>query len=113
MPGLPYSVDPELLELMPHVITFEKCVGVDEFGQRQYDVPVRVRARVEGRMRKIVGTDGMERMSSIQVYLATSPGLTTNDRITLPPGFQPQQPNIMSIERQADQNGSYYEAISS
>jgi hypothetical protein len=105
------TVDPELLELMPHVVTYERNTGVDEFGQPTYASPVLVRARVEGRMRRTMGADGIERVSSITIYLSTSPGISPADRITLPEGFNPRQPTIIGIERQSDQHGPYYEAI--
>ena len=104
------TIDHDLLDLMPSTVTIERWTGYDEYGQREYGTPFQVQCRIEGRVRKIVAIDGQERVSMATIYLAESPGLSPNDRITLA-GYTPPQPNVLAIEKQNDENGPYYEAI--
>ena len=106
------TVDRELLELMIDTITVERQTGFDEYGQRSYGAPfVLEHCRIEGRTRRVMAQNGTEKVSSVTVYLSETPGLTPLDRVTLPAPWVPTQPEILSVERQSDENGPYYEAI--
>lgn len=106
------TIDPSLIELMPDTITIERQIGFDEFGQRSYGSPFDLNhCRIEGKVRRVMASNGTERVSTITVYLSETPGLTPLDRITLPSPWVPTQPEIISTERQSDQLGGYYEAI--
>lgn len=106
------TVEPELLELMREVVTIQKYVGVDSHGQRQFASGARaVRCRIQRQDRKLMGPDGMEIVASHQIILAEALGTTTMDRITLPAGTVPSQPNILGVDGMDDQSGHYYEVI--
>jgi hypothetical protein len=106
------TVDFALLELMPDSIVVERQTGYTEFGQRAFDVPFTLEpCRIEGRVRRVTAVDGSEKVSSVQIYLSQTPGLSPTDRVTLPSPWTPTQPEIIAISRESDNHGGYYEAI--
>jgi hypothetical protein len=105
------TLDRELLELMPQTVSIEVAAGQNEYGERTYGAPVEVRARVEGRTRVVTTMTGEERVSTSTVYLGEVVCVGPNDRITLPAGYTPQQPEILAIERMPDEKGDFYEAV--
>lgn len=101
----------EFLDMMPHTITVEPFVSMDEFSRRTYGSPVRYRARVVGKNKSVTNFAGEEVISNVTAYIANSTGIKSTDRITLPAGFEPSQPPILSIERIPDENGLHHEVI--
>jgi hypothetical protein len=105
------ALEAELRELMPHVVTVEKRLDQNTDNEPLYGPAVEVQARVESKVRKVVVSTGEERVSMTTTYLADPQGIGPLDRITLPVGFTPRQPRILSVERMPDDVGDYYEAV--
>lgn len=102
------SLDPDLEELMNQTVTYEPFASQDQYGVRSYGAAKTVKARIEQVTRRVTSQQGSEVASNTQVYLkpqatdASSIVPTHRDRITLPAGFAPQQPPILSIDRHMD-----------
>lgn len=105
------ALEAELRELMPHTVQIELRTGQNADNEPTFGAAVDVQARVEARVRKVVTAQGEERVSMTTTYLADPVGVGPLDRITLPVGFTPRQPRILSVERMPDDEGDYYEAV--
>lgn len=105
------TIDAALLDLLPDTVNIAPYSSIDQHGTVTYGANVEYQARVEGRVRMVRDPEGNERVSTVTVYLASSPGISPKDRLTLPAGYTPSQPRIIAVERMPDENGAYYEAV--
>lgn len=101
------KMDFELYQLMPHDITVEPATGADAWGNRTYGTEATYKARIQNQRRKVVDINGEEVVSETTVYLATTVAISAHSRMTLPSGYVPRQPKIISIKRDEDQWGPY------
>jgi hypothetical protein len=99
--------DPFLTE----TVTVEPYASQDEYGVASYGAAVSVAARVTGKVRRVSSFTGLERVSTVTVYLKDSPGVGPRDRLTLPSGWTPSQPEILSVTRCPDERGMIYETV--
>lgn len=102
-------IDYDLRLMMPDEITVELPTGKNAYSRMIYDDPVAYQARIEQRTTLIRDQDGRERVSNVQIYLATEVLLPLSARITLPDG---STPSIMAIEQVRDENGAYATKVS-
>lgn len=97
--------------MLASVVTIEPWVSHDGYGAATYGTAVEYQCRVVGRNRMIRAFDGNERLSTVQVYLSsipTVPVVGPKDRVTLPEDHIPQQPPIMAILRETDEDGPHH-----
>lgn len=97
--------DIELHSMMPHKVKIAPYSAQNKFGEPTYGSDVSYTAMVEQRVRQVRAMTGEERISTTTVYLDTTTALTPRDRVTLPSGYVPNQPPIISIERLSDEDG--------
>jgi len=103
------TIEREFLELMHQEISYEKMTGREPIGGDPSFGPVqKARARVVEHQRLVVDPEGQERMSHTTAWIFGTPGLTVDDRVTLPDG---SQPFIINIERFPDEKGLHHEKI--
>ena len=106
------SFENDFLDLMPHEVTIEPLSSQNEHGEFTYGAAVTYSARVTGKIRRVIGIDGREVTSMKTIYLG--PGvqsISTRDRITLPPGHEPQTPPILSIDFKPDEDGLHHVVV--
>lgn len=80
-------MDTELYALLPDEVEVEKYTGSDGYGGETYSSPILVRARVKGKIQRVVGFDGVEHVSRVQVLLGEVLNISQLDRFTLPERF--------------------------
>lgn len=108
------SWDPEFEAFMPETITLEPTIALSGFGAQTPGAAKTIRCRIEQEARKVTDREGKEVVSQTRLYLkptaedGTSYTIAPTDRITLPAGFLPQQPPILSVSRQADEAGLHH-----
>jgi len=110
------SWDSAFDEFTQDSVTWEKCIGPGSgFGDRAFDpVSKTVRCRIEQGARLVRDAQGREVVSQTRLFLrptaedgsAFTPGV--NDRFTLPSGYVPQQPPIISAGRHNDADGLHH-----
>jgi len=104
-------LDPEFLSMMAHTVRITKTVSRDEWGNKLGGAIHVVPARIIGKRRKVLSTAGEEVISETTVYMATTSGFTPDDVITMPSGYLPLQPEIISVTRQSDERGLHHTVI--
>lgn len=111
------SWDSEFEAFMPDLVAIEACLSVDSYGKRAFadpPAPKTVRCRIEQEARKVTTGDGKEVVSQTRLFLkptaedGSAYTLGSNDRITLPAGYTPQQPPILTVGRENDAEGKHH-----
>jgi len=96
-----------LAEFLNQSVTVERYTGRDAYGKPTYAAPTTLKARVQGRARRIVTQSGEDVTSTLQVYFGTTETPpTVRDRITLPSPFAPTQPTILAVSISPDEEGA-------
>lgn len=107
-------MEAEFFELMPDTITIEPPDGTfTDRGQPNYGAAVSYPCRIEPVSGEVIvrGQSGEERKAAWKIYVGTTSALNPTGRLTLPTGFDPQQPPFYAIGRQADEVGSHHAEI--
>lgn len=106
-------MSPQIRALLIHTITLEKLVSATVAGDKSFDEAgaISVKARVEHQVRLVRDASGRE-VASQTFIIADCVDVDGNqvtfgpsDRITLPAGFSPAQPPIISVARVDDAVG--------
>jgi hypothetical protein len=93
---------------MTQVVTWEPRTGLDEYSRPTYGAATAVRCRVVGRTKLVLDTNGQEVVSTTVVYCDGNPGISPEDRVTLPDGSQPV---ILRVESYPDETGQVYQQV--
>lgn len=101
---------------MPDTVTLEPPTALSGAGSTSYagagGKPWK--ARIQQRQKRVYNREGQEVTSATQVFLppkpidGTSVVPTIDFRLTLPAGYAPQQPPIISVERHNDNQGLHH-----
>lgn len=89
--------DPSLEEFMPDTITIEPFSSTTVTQAPSYGAAVSYKAQVTAEWTKTIGRDGREITSTVRVIIPERVHIDPRDRITLPSGFVPNQPPIISV----------------
>ena len=89
-------------------ISVESFLGSDSYGAPQFGPAVTYWGRVSLQNRSIKEASGNEVVSNMIVYLDTNRSITLKDRVTLPAGYEPQQPPIQRIYRAQNGKGPHH-----
>lgn len=105
-------IDPDFLELMPHEIVVTRIstsTPYTQYGAKQFATGTsKVRCRVVQKSRLVRTADGREVFARGKVYLYGDPGITNEDKITLPDGTTPE---IVFIESYPDDQGDHHQVL--
>ena len=104
-------MEAELIKMMPHTITVAPYSSDDRYGAPTFGTAVSYTALVQQKVRQVRNLAGEERVSMVTVYVNTTAAITPKDRLTLPAGFTPQTPPIISVARQSDESGLHHTVI--
>lgn len=91
------TLDPAMLELMEDTVTIEPASSVDQYQAVSLGAAVTYRAQVLPWVERVIGPDGREVRSTAKVVIPDRLSIDPRSRITLPSGFNPQQPPILGI----------------
>lgn len=100
-----------LISLMAHTIQVAPYVSQNAYGEPTYSADVAYTARVQGKMRMVRDSQGVERVSTVTCYVATTAAISPKDKLTLPASFIPVSPPILAVERQSDEHGDHHVVI--
>lgn len=92
------TFDNSLLELFEDEITVEPFTSETAGRAPSYGAAVTYTALIQRGARRIIGAQGREVISNIQVYIKDRVHIDQRSRVTLPTGFVPNQPPIIGIE---------------
>lgn len=101
----------EFRDFMAQVVEIEPQTGRDGYNKPTFGPAVKYQARVSGKQRMVKAADGRDVVASQTIYLGDSIDVSVNDQITLPDGYSPRQPNILSVSRIPDENGLHHTTI--
>ncbi len=100
---------------MPHTVTLEPPTALSAAGSVSYTGGGKPwKARIQHRQKRVYNREGQEVTSSTQVFMPPKPidgssvVPTIDFRVTLPAGFAPQQPPIISVDREDDDQGLHH-----
>jgi len=107
-------LSPQIAQLLIHTITVEPPSTTAASGDKTFGASVAVKARVQHDVRNVRDSAGREVVS--QTFIIASPtdvdgnavAFGPSDRITLPAGFTPARPPILSIARLDDHAGLHH-----
>jgi hypothetical protein len=92
------TLDSSLLSLMEDVVIIEPYTGQDSEQAATYGTAVSYPAQVLAWSERIIMPGGREVRSTAAVIIPDRIPLDTRSRITLPAGFNPNQPPIMAVQ---------------
>ena len=104
-------METDFLDLMPHTVTLKAPDGTyTDRGQPNYAAGVDYAAYIEpAGGEEIVRLDSGEvRKASYKIYLNATARIDAESQITLPTGYTPQQPPILSVALFADEHGGHH-----
>lgn len=104
-------MESSLLSLMPHTITVAPWASQNAYGEPSYLSAVSYIARVQGKTRMVRDSTGVERVSTVTVYVATTAAIGPKDKLTLPSGWTPASPSIIAVQRVSDESGDHHTVI--
>lgn len=103
------AVEAALADLMTQTVHIAPYASVNTYAEKSYGADVEYQCRIVRKPKLVRDEQGREVVSNATIWLATAPGIGTNDRVTLPDGSQPQ---ILYVARFPDENGAdHHEAI--
>ena len=107
-------MESELLELMSDTITIEPPSGsYSDRGQPTYGAAVTYPCHIEpaNGEEMIRSASGEERKAAWRIYVGTTTTISPESRLTLPAGFDPQQPPFFACGRQADELTAHHQEL--
>jgi hypothetical protein len=87
----------EVSDFLPHEIQVEPYSSQDEFGEPSFGTAVTYKGRVEMKNMMMRDEFGQERVASGRIFLNTKTVPSSKDRITLPTGYTPTNPDILAV----------------
>ena len=104
-------MDAELIELMVHTITVEPPAGTySDRGQPAFGAAVSYACYIDPvKGEEIVRTSsGEERRATYRIYVNATSAISPEGRLTLPSGYDPQQPPMLASALRSDENGAHH-----
>lgn len=101
----------EFRDLLHQTITLEPWAGRDGYGAPSYGAAVSYSARVVGKQMLVRDMQGQEVTSQFTIYLLSNVAVDGRSRITLPAGYSPTNPPILSVGTYPDEDGIHHTTI--
>lgn len=105
------AFESEFLDFMTSTVTITPWSSQDGYAEPGFGTAVAYDARIVDRVRTVRGFDGREAVSTRQIYLAATAAIDGRSKVTLPSGFTPQQPPIISVGRSPDEAGDIHHVV--
>lgn len=91
------TFDASLLELYEDEVTVEPFSGETSARVRTYGTAVTYPAVIESGAKRVIGNNGAEVVSNVQVLIPNRVSIDQRSRVTLPSDYVPNQPPILAI----------------
>lgn len=103
-------MDAEFLTLMPHTISVAPPDGTYTRGKPDVGTAVEYVCYIEPTSGEHVvrGADGEERQAKYVIYVSSTSEIDPTGTLTLPAGYDPQSPPILSSKLVSDENGPHH-----
>ena len=121
---MPSPITEDLAELFADTITVEPYLSETRYGVPTYGASFPCSAKVTGRTKIAIDSDGVERVSNCQVVIKGAFGVSPQDRYTLPVRFsinplattpegllEGRQPRAIAVDQESDENGAHHETV--
>jgi hypothetical protein len=107
------AIDSALKVFFTETVTIESFSSSDTGGYvvPSYSTGVSYSAKIEGNDEMVRDEDGNENRSRRKVFLFTQDVITSKDRITLPAGYTPLQPQILAVRTATDHRGVNHRVV--
>ena len=102
----------EVAEYLNQTIIIEPYASQDVYGEPSYGAAVSYDCRIELKNRMVRDALGQERVSRGRIYVNTQTVVSTKDRLTLPSGYSPSNPEILSVYPVQGESGTDHIVIS-
>lgn len=103
------SFETEFTDLMPHSIVRKAFTGRNSYGKPAYSTSGSTyTARVVNKQKLVRNASGIEQVSTVTAYVASTSAFDPEDKITLPDGTSP---NIITINITPDDGGTHHSTI--
>ena len=106
------AFEADFLQLMTQEITIEQPDGT--FSSRakpNFGAGFTIQCRIVLKNEIVFAFDGQERFSFAKIYLDSTTVITPESRLTLPASFTPNQPPILAIDREPDEEGDHHTVL--
>ncbi len=97
--------------MFPQTVTIEPFTSVNFNGEASYGPSNTFSARAVDKVHLIRNFEGEQVGSNTMVWVNTVSAIGVRDRITLPAGYSPNQPPILSVSRFPDAEGLHHSVI--
>lgn len=102
----------EWLDMMASTITIDAWVSNSVSGVPSYaGAPVSYKAYIEIKNHRIIDSQGREVMARGRVFVGAAISPSVKDKITLPAGYVPLTPPILSVNLADDELGQHHTTI--
>ena len=103
-------MDAELIELCVHSITVEPVSGYTDRGQATFGAAVTYVCYIDPvKGEEIIRlSSGEERRATYRIFVNSTSAISPEGRLTLPSGYDPQQPPILASALRSDNNGPHH-----
>ena len=101
-------MEQEFIDMMAYTVSVAPFASDDKYGAPTYGTAVDYDAAIEQKVRQVRDFNGQERVSTTRVFLNTVTAISPKDKLTLPSGFTPQTPPIISVGRVSDEGGVHH-----
>ena len=109
---MPKEITADLQEMFAaETVLVSGWTGQDFMGEDLYAAGVEYNCHIEGHSRLVRDATGLERVSTVQVYLDGAYNVSVKDKVLLPERFEPRDPPIITVERMTDENGPHHEVL--
>lgn len=99
----------EFLDFMPDTVTVNAKTGQSVSAAASFStVGVDYPARIEMKNHLVVGVDGRTVTARGRIYMGTTTAPGLEDKVTLPVGFTPRIPPIISVNLVSDESGPHH-----
>lgn len=103
------TIETLLSDLMVETITITGATSIDSYGKHSYAAPTSVsHCRVQTGAHKITDMNGQEIVAAGKVYIASTPTITPESKITLPDGTTPR---VLIVDTFSDERGSHHTCV--
>lgn len=102
----------DFLQLLTQEITVEQPDGTfSDRAKPNFSAGFTIQCRIVLKNEIVRAFDGQERISIAKVYLDSTTIITPESRLTLPVTFTPNQPPILAIDREPDEEGDHHTVL--
>ena len=102
----------DFLQLMTQTIAVQQPDGTfTDRGKANFGASTSFQCRIVLKNEIVRAFDGQERISIAKIYMDTTTIITPESLLTLPATFNPNNPPILAIDREPDEEGDHHTVL--